>query len=192
MWPWGHLAVAYLCYVAWTWTERSRKQDGLAIVAVGIGSQFPDLVDKPLAWTFAVLPSGRSLAHSLFTATIIIWVVVWASRRVNRRYAGIAFGIGYLSHVFSDLGPDVISGLLVGDFSQLQWTTYLVWPLLGTPPYSNDASFLAHFAAFRVDPYVSAQFLLLGFAAVVWYGSGSPGFWSAYRFARRRSRRLRR
>lgn len=183
MWPWGHLAIAYLCYVAYA-RATGRPQRALPAIAVAFGSQFPDLIDKPLAWTVTVLPSGRSLAHSLFTAAVVLLVADRVSQRFKRRDATVAFAIGYLTHTVSDLGPTVISGLLVGDWSQLQWTTYLVWPLLPSPPYPSDSSFVAHFAALSLDPFLTAQFLLFGVATAVWLGSGAPGARATYAVVR--------
>ena len=173
MWPWGHLAVAYLCYVALLELRGAGEQTPPALLAVAVGSQFPDLVDKPLAWTFAILPSGRSFAHSLITAAAVLAIGYRVGRRLDREVIVVAFGVGYLSHTLTDLGPDVIVGLLQGDLSQLRWTTYLLWPLLPSPPYPNDSSFLAHFADFALEPYVAAQFALVGVAVVVWVRSGA-------------------
>jgi hypothetical protein len=39
--------------------------------AVFVGSQFPDLVDKPLAQELVVIPSGRVFVHSLLFAVLI-------------------------------------------------------------------------------------------------------------------------
>ena len=41
------------------------------MLALAIGTQLPDLIDKPLTYQFAVLPSGRSLGHSLFFAAVL-------------------------------------------------------------------------------------------------------------------------
>lgn len=175
MWPWGHIAVGYLLYTLWAYRRRGGNQRPLAVLAVIVGTQFPDIVDKPLAWTVPILPSGRSLAHSLLTATLIIALVYRLGQRVGRPDTAIAFAIGYLSHSISDLGPEVIGGLLQGDVSQLQWMTYLVWPLLSVPSYPSDDSFLAHFAAFSLDTYVAVQFSLFALAIAVWIGHGAPG-----------------
>lgn len=168
MWPWGHLAVGYLCYVLSIELRGVREQSRLAVLAVAFGTQFPDLVDKPLAWSFAILPSGRSFAHSLFTATVVIGIAYWIGRRLLPREPVIAFAIGYVSHCFADLGPNVIFGLLGGDLTQLRWTTYLLWPLLPSPPYPHDSSFAQHFLAFQFTPYVIAQFALVGVAFALW------------------------
>ncbi|WP_135855155.1 metal-dependent hydrolase [Halorussus salinus] len=175
MWPWGHLGVGYLCYILWVqWSDR-REQTFLTLLALGFGTQFPDLIDKPLAWTFDILPSGRSLAHSLLTAAVILAVAYWISQHRRRTDIVTAFGIGYISHSLADLGPSVVFGLLQGDMSQLQWTTYLLWPVLPSPPYPSDTSFMEHFMAFSFEPYVIAQFLLFGVAICVWIATGMPG-----------------
>lgn len=175
MWPWGHLAVGYLCYVTISRVDDNREQTLATLVAVTIGTQVPDLVDKPLAWTLGVLPSGRSLAHSLLVAAVIIAIVSWGARYWHRQDIATAFGIGYVSHSLVDLGPGVIWGLLRGDWSQLEWTTYLLWPILSAPPYPHDESFQEHFVGFVLDPYMVLQFGLFGLAIVVWWQSGTPG-----------------
>lgn len=173
MWPWGHLAVAYLSYVGIV-RLRGHRQRLLPLVAVVVGSQLPDLVDKPFAWTFAMLPSGRSLMHSLFTALVVVMVTYWVSRRFQREDIATALGVGMVSHSLVDLGPGVVIGLLQGQWGQLQWTTYLLWPLLATPSYPNDHSFMQHFLAFTLDPYVVFQFGLFAVAVVVWLRSDAP------------------
>jgi len=44
-------------------------------------TQLPDLVDKTLGWSLDVLPSGRSLAHSLFTTVLLVFIVSLIGRR---------------------------------------------------------------------------------------------------------------
>ena len=175
MWPWGHLAVGYLCYLAAIKLRNRGDQTLTTLTAVAFGTQFPDLIDKPLAWSIGILPSGRSFAHSLITFTLIVTILYWAGRRLNRREPVIAFAIGYLSHSLVDLGPGVIGGLLMGDMSQLKWTTYLLWPVLSSPPYPQDSSFIEHFTSFALEPYVLFQFALFGLAILVWIRSGFPG-----------------
>ena len=171
MWPWGHLAVAYLCYVALGLVlgRGGGESTRVTLLALAFGSQFPDLVDKPLAWWFGVLPSGRSLAHSLITASVLLSAVYLVSTRFDREEPAVAFAVGYVSHCFSDLGTDVVLGLLAGDANQLRWTTYLLWPVLEPPPYANDSSFLAQLAAFKLNRSVLGQFVLVA-AAVGWFG----------------------
>ncbi|MFB6235803.1 MAG: metal-dependent hydrolase [Halopenitus sp.] len=175
MWPWGHLAVGYLCFVAVTILRRGDRRSVPCLVAVAVGTQLPDLVDKPLAWSMSLLPSGRSLAHSLLLAALVIVLVSRVATTNDREMVTLPFAIGYLSHLLSDLGPEVVLGLLRGDLTQLQWVTYLLWPVLSSPPYPNDTSFIQHFLAFELSSYVAFQFVLFGAAIAVWIGDGAPG-----------------
>jgi len=141
--PLGHLAFAYLCYVAYAALTRRPLPARWALVPVAIGSQFPDLIDKPLAYV-GVLASGRSVAHSLLVAALVAGCVTWGAYALDRRrpaYRWVeqlsavtpaAFAIGYLSHLVGDsLGP-----LHVGAYAEL---TYLGWPLLAPPQYAGDS-----------------------------------------------------
>jgi len=49
MMPWGHLLVAALPVIAYTTIRHQRVPDGMVLFGVVLGSQFPDLIDKPLA-----------------------------------------------------------------------------------------------------------------------------------------------
>jgi len=71
MWPWGHLAVGYLLWSVLVRDRRFRPPTGAETLLLAVGTQFPDAVDKPLAWSLGVLPNGRSLAHSVFLATAL-------------------------------------------------------------------------------------------------------------------------
>ena len=76
--PLGHAAFGYVLYSLYTRLHLNHPPQGLAALALAFGTQFPDLIDKPLTWTFAVLPYGRSFAHSLFTLVpllAILWLV---------------------------------------------------------------------------------------------------------------------
>lgn len=175
MWPWGHLAVSYLCYVGSIEVRSQDEQTLPTLLALAIGSQFPDMIDKPLAWGLGVLPSGRALAHSLLTTALIVWVVAWFGRRRRREDLTFAFLLGYVTHTLADIEPKLLGGLLRGDFDQLQWGSYLLWPLLSPPPYENDSSFVEVFSSMELDVYVVVQFVLFGAAILVWLGTGATG-----------------
>jgi len=167
MWPWGHLAVGYLVYALY----RRRSGDyptERGTVAVAVGTQLPDLIDKPLAWWFAVLPNGRSLAHSLLLAGLL-WVVVLAvSRRTAHREAGSAFVLGYASH----LASDALNPALAGDVSHL---AFLAWPVLPPVVYDGPGSFLGHFLAMELTPFLLFEFALVAVALATWIRDGAPG-----------------
>lgn len=80
--------------------------------------------------TLPVLPSGRSLDHSLL---LLIPLSVLVSALTVRYQAGdwdSAFAIGVLSHTLVDVLPPVVRG-------EFAYTTSLVWPLL---PYHRTMS----------------------------------------------------
>jgi hypothetical protein len=181
MWPWGHLAVAYLAYVAYTRFDPTRRQTAATLTALAVGSQFPDLVDKPLAWTFGVLPSGRSLAHSVLTLLVLAVVLHRLAVRYRRTDLSGAFTVGAFAHTLTDMSPTAVAGVLGGDLTQVQWLRFLVWPLRPPPPYANDTSFVEQFASLSVEPYVLFQFGLFGLAVAVWLAHGAPGLRSVTR-----------
>jgi len=181
MWPWGHLAVAYLVYVVYTRRDPTRRQTAAPLTALAVGSQFPDLIDKPLAWTFGILPSGRSLAHSLFTLFILAVVLHQLAVRYRRTDLSEAFTIGAFAHTLTDMSPTAVAGLLGGDLTQFRWLRFLVWPLQPPPPYANDTSFVEQFASLSAEPYVLFQFGLFGLAVAVWIAHGAPGLRSVTR-----------
>ena len=77
--PVSHGALAYLLYVGYAFISGQRLPLGWTLVPLAIGSQLPDLIDKPLAY-WGVLVYGRSLAHSVFTMTVICASVWWLTR----------------------------------------------------------------------------------------------------------------
>jgi len=99
MWPWEHLAVAYLLYSArsrWLW---GRPPTTRGTLVVAFASQLPDLVDKPLAWLLFVLPGGRTLGHSLFVGLPLVGVAFVVGWVLDSYRGSIAFAVGLLSHL---------------------------------------------------------------------------------------------
>lgn len=179
MWPWEHVAVGYLLLSVPHRVLTGRSPGDGAALALVAGTQFPDLVDKPLAWTLGVLPSGTSLAHSAFVAVPVVVVVLLVGRRVGRAWTATAFGIGYWSHLLGDVLYPVVLGGGPGYGAVL-------WPLVGTtrssPPAGSVARFLSLFAdllALLATPagtyYLLAEAALLGTALAVWVADGFPG-----------------
>lgn len=161
MWPWAHAAVGYLLYIGYA-HRRALPLRGLPVLATLLGTQAPDLLDKPLAWTFAVLPAGRSLGHSLLFAiplAVLCWSVV--AGRFGRPAVALGAALGYVSHLFADGLGAVLSG---------EWVdlSYLLWPVLALPEYGLAPSFAAHFRAFEFSDLTLVGFALTGVAAAVW------------------------
>lgn len=175
MWPWEHLAFSYLVYSLGSRTSRNRPPDGASVVLLVVGSQFPDLVDKPLAWWFGVLPSGRSAAHSALVAAVLVTAVVWYAQRRSRIDLGWAFGIGYALHLMGDsLVP-----LRYGTYSDL---SFLLYPLFSAPVASGSEGVwpqLASLAATISQTELSIPLAIYLFAfaltAQLWIHDGTPG-----------------
>jgi len=188
MWPWEHAAVAYIGYSLAVRAIGRRPPSDVGAVALLVGSQVPDLVDKPLAWWLGLLPAGRSLAHSLpFTLPVVVTVLV-ATRALDRGRVGVAFAIGYLAH----LPGDVIYPVLLGGSPSVG---FLFYPLVDVPTsvepsaVAKVSDLLASFGTFLTTPrgllYLGGEIALLAFAVGVWVWDGQPGL----RAVRRRVRR---
>ncbi|WP_276251033.1 metal-dependent hydrolase [Haloarcula rara] len=172
MWPWTHLGFGYLL-VSLLWRLRARRVDGAVAVAAALGTQFPDLVDKPLAWAFGVLPAGRSLAHSVVTAAVVSAVVLYVAGRRDRADPALAFVVGYGSH----LAGDALPKLPAGEFDSL---TFLLWPLLPLPDYDGADPVVANFAEVAAEPVASLltspdRLALLVLVVALWGADGFPG-----------------
>ena len=167
MWPLGHVAVAYLCYAGLRRARGGVPAREFAVVALVVGSQLPDLVDKPLAWYLGVLPTGRSLAHSLLLIGPLIGLAYLVADRYGRAEDGIAAGVGAGSHLLADVVP-----ALWGAADP----AILVWPLLPLEPYPDGApSIMGLLAESLGEPYFLAEFVLAAIAVVVWRREGYPG-----------------
>lgn len=167
MLPWGHASVGYLCYTLYTRLRHRQPPLGPAVVAVAVGTQFPDIVDKPLAWTFGVLPSGRSFAHSLFTLAIVAGVLYWTYRHRAELATAGAFVVGWASHAFADSYP-----VLLGESTCVN---YLVWPLAICPYDEKDRSIIEYLLAIELaDGHLLGLGLTL-VASAVWIWDGAPG-----------------
>ncbi|NHN46663.1 metal-dependent hydrolase [Halostella sp. JP-L12] len=137
MWPPGHLAVGYLAYALSRQYREGRSPEPAATVALAVGTQLPDLVDKPLSWTLAVLPTGRTLAHSVVTAAAVTVIVGRYARAVDRAELGNAFAIGYGSHLLADLYAAVAAG-------DAETNLFLFWPIVSQEEYATRPSFHAY------------------------------------------------
>lgn len=170
MWPWGHAALGYLLYASYTRLRYDRTPDGASTLILLIGTQLPDLIDKPLAWTLPVLPSGRSLGHSVLVLVPLSLLVYALAVRYQDGDWGNAFVIGVLSHAVVDVLPSAVRG-------EFAYTTSLVWPLLPPPPYpERDRTILGHFLAIEPTPMLMFELVLTVVAVVVWWRQGRPGW----------------
>ena len=194
MWPWEHLAVGYLCYSLSVRLSGRGAPRPWPVIALAVGTQFPDLVDKPLAWTVGVLPSGHSLAHSLFVALPVAALAVSVGAALGRRrggtargrddaarddsHAGAAFALGYLSH----LPGDAFYPALVGSEPNYD---FLLWPVVPVPASETSVGFaemvrlllgryVERLARGELSPYLAVELGLLASVLALWVADGLP------------------
>lgn len=178
MWPWEHLAVGYLLYSLYTHARGQGPPLTLPVVVLVLATQLPDLIDKPLAWGFGVLPTGRSLAHSLLFATPAIVLVGVSGLLARVPRTAPAFALGYLSHLAGDVAyPLITEGELRLGF--------LLWPIV--PAADNGAlggfghlrEVVMEFTEFLLTPRGTMYLLFDGslflLALLVWTVDGMPG-----------------
>ena len=179
MWPWGHAALGYLLYSVFVWLRTREPPTGVGVVSLLVGTQTPDLIDKPLAWYVHVLEYGRSLAHSVITGGVILLVVVLFLRRRGHRTAATAFAVGYLSHLVGDSYTFALAGT---------WRSlaFLVWPLLPIPGAESELEGLfAHLARLDASVIYSEGVLLAVGMLALWLLQGAPGLRTVLAWVRR-------
>lgn len=178
MWPWDHLAIGYLAYSLLARRCGWEPPTAGAAAFVLLGSQLPDLLDKPLGWALGVLPSGVSLGHSLlFAAPSCLAVYGWRRRR-GLPEEGLAFGVGYLLHLPADAFYPLVLGA-----DDRAWL--FLWPLTSgdvVAPENTTAhlvelavEFLSVVRSARGAWIVLLEVSLLGLALALWYADGRPG-----------------
>jgi len=190
MWPLGHLALGYLLFTLGARLETGKPPGELAVLTLAVGTQLPDLIDKPGAYWFGLFAEGRALGHSLFFLVALCAVVGYLGVAYDRRQSAGAFAIGALSHPLADALPVLVKGR----FGEL---SFALWPVLASPNYPTR-SFGPHVAHWSTQLH---ELTLLGFltqwqsffviqlwltvlAAVVWVGDGRPGLALCWRSVR--------
>lgn len=160
--------MGYLLYSVGVRLRYRRPPGGRAAVALAFGTQFPDLIDKTLAWQFGVIPNGRSLTHSLLTAVLLVVVLEILLRRYDAGSVATAFGVGYLSHLFTD----ALYPALAGEYYLLG---FLAWPVVPPVDYAAEPSFVAHLRELTLNSFVAFELGLGVFFFFFWLADGAPG-----------------
>lgn len=170
MLPWTHLAFGYVLFVAVVVVMR-RSVSRAELLSLAVGTQFADVIDKPLFWWFGVLPSGRSLAHSLLFAIPLVVLVVVVARHYGRGELSPAFALGYASHLLGDT-------YIALWYQRTEELTFLLWPVLPPYPYDEFSGFLDFALQVELTTSLLAQsavatlglvVLLVHFARAPWW-----------------------
>lgn len=158
--PIEHFIIALLPITAYI-LIRYRRLPSLRLVAVTFfGSQFPDLIDKPLAHELYLIPSGRVFMHSFPFMLPLSAVVIVYGLRTNRVRLAVAFVSADLSHLVADnqqlLPPDPEVG------SDLLWP---LRPAVGRPTiphWAGEGAVNLHlWTGFSTIVLVLAAYILL-------------------------------
>lgn len=177
MWPWEHIIVGYVAYSVVSHLIYRKGPSGAAAAAVVFASLLPDLIDKPLAWQFGVFPGGYAIGHSIFFAVPLSVLVGLLAHRYGRPRVGLAFGVGYLLHLPSDLlSPYIQRGVIP--------TERVLWPIeqaegpdhggLIEGFFNNFLPYLTELGSMNLTPYMYMQFALAGFTVLLWIYDGMP------------------
>jgi hypothetical protein len=177
MWPWEHAALGYLLYSLGRRALGHDPPDDDVTTVLAVATVLPDLVDKPLSWGLGLFPTGYAVAHSIFLAVPLAAAALGLGRKYERLSLGVAFVVGYWSHLLGD----VVNPLRTGD--PLDWTRVL-WPVVEAQPYETNRGldrgllYLREFfgAIPTMDPL--GILVLVGLpliTAFVWLLDGAPG-----------------
>lgn len=186
MFPWAHIAIGYLTYTVWTKVWDARVPGGAATIALAVGTQFPDLLDKPLGWWLGIY-DGRGIGHSILATAVLCVALVVVARRYDREDLAGAFAIGVGTHLVADAAGPLATG-------SLREAGFLLWPFVSPPTYPKD-SLLDHLEVWLVqlrllsqssplgllETRFGLQFALFALLVFVWALDGFPGLRTALR-----------
>ncbi len=173
--PIVHPIVGYLCYAGYTRVRDGRKPRSEPTVVAVFSAALPDLIDQPL-WLVGITPVGRTVAHSLFGAILIVGTVGFLARQRGRLDLAVAFAIGYGSHIIADVPWHV----LAGDYHELG---FLLWPVTEMPPYSG-VKVVGTVGGVEITTLWFEAIILI-FGVLVWWSDGRPGLDVIARYIRK-------
>ena len=127
MLPHEHFITAFVPVVAYFAIRYRQLPSAGVVFVVFVGSQFPDLVDKPL--TLAnLIPWGRVFMHSLPFALPIATIVLLYAVATDQQHLGGGFVFAYLLHIPGDWYGRLLSGEIPPD---------LLWPIMSIPAHPH-------------------------------------------------------
>jgi hypothetical protein len=160
----------------------------VAFFSLVLGTQFPDLVDKPASFFFN-FGDGRALGHSLLFLVPLCLGVLLFTRRSRRTETGIAFTVGTLMHLPGDSWREISS-------PNPEFPTYLLFPLFPAPQYPSvnvvdriqqirfELRLIVRYPprAWIDEPFVM-QLVLGVCCGVLWAVDGFPGLSELWRWS---------
>lgn len=152
MYPHEHFVVALVPVGLYFLVRYQRLTPKRVVCAVALGSVFPDIVDKPLAYYFFVLPDGRVFMHSLTFAIPLAGAALAYGSKTNRLNVAGAFTVAFLLHPFADFYPTILSGGL---------PPHLFWPLMSVPSSSFVPRWRVLWSVFSAISLTSILIVLL-------------------------------
>lgn len=163
MWPLGHAAIGYLCYRFATRVRFGGPPSYGPVLALAVGTQFPDLVDKPPAWFLDAVHSSSGPGHSVVVLGALTVGLACCLRPYERSEYAVAFGVGAVAHALVDA-------------VEVLWNPYvsagpLFWPLATVSRSPVVDSLFEPLA----ELYLVSEFVLAGLALGCWYRDGYPG-----------------
>lgn len=165
MQPVVHLVVGYICYAGYTRLGYRETPSSKPTIVALFAAVLPDLIDKPL-WLAGIVPVGRTIGHSLLFAVPLVSLVWFVFQKRDRQRLGIAFAIGYGSHIATDIPWHI----LAGDYEELG---FLFWPLTHMPAYTGTKS-LGTLAGIEITT-LWLEAVILAFGIGLWLYDGRPG-----------------
>ncbi len=167
MQPIVHPIVGYIWYAVYTrWAYGETPRSTPTLVAV-VGATLPDLIDQPL-YQLGVTPVGRTIGHSLLFALPLVAIVWLLASRWGRDRLGVAFAIGYASHLVADMPWHLLSG----DIDELG---FLLWPVTPMPQYTGVKP-IGTVPGLGVEATTLWLEAILAVAGVaLWLADGRPG-----------------
>lgn len=176
MWPWDHLAVGYVVYSIVRRLAGERPSSEVFVLAGA--AVFPDVLDKSLSWGLGLFPTGYAAGHSIFVAVPLGLLVAALAAGRRRLEVGLAFVVGYWSHLVGD----VVWGWLVYGSPPLG---RVLWPVVEFEPYATRRGlfdralyYLGDLAGTLADadPALIVAYLTpLGVSFALWLLDGAPG-----------------
>ncbi|MFC7199682.1 metal-dependent hydrolase [Halospeciosus flavus] len=163
MLPLAHAAIGLLAYAGVQLPRDWRSLTVGGAAAALLGSQFPDLIDKPLAY-MGLIPSGRSVAYSLFVLGVVgLFLYVYTPS--EWRLEALAFLTAALSHPLVDAHQQLLEQGVSG------LPGYLLWPITQAPRYGDPAAPWLRVVRIYSSPDLGLQTLgLLAIVGVVFAG----------------------